>query len=136
MRQASLDDVERIAELSRDYENGDIREVIKTKIDQYIVEGDPIHGFIRSEPFNDKLLVTQVIVAPEFQRSGVGTRLLGVMDDIAKLMGLTGVVNCGPKTPAITKLYEKLGYEEIDRIPNAWGEGKDAIILFKEVTHD
>lgn len=138
VRLAEPKDLATIVELSRDFEkdNPHLETQVNDTLQSYIVAGDPAVGFLRANPLDDKLLVTQVVVSPEHQRSGVGTALLDGALDIAKVMGLTGVVNCGPKTPAITKLYEKLGYEEIDRFPDAWGKGQDAIVLFKGVEND
>ena len=102
--------------------------LIARDIGLFFVEGEPVHGFIRVEPWSDDLLVlTLIAVKPDWQRKGVATRLLNALDSVAESFGVRAVINCGPKTEAVFKLYESLGWEDIGRTPQGY------VILQKEV---
>jgi GNAT superfamily N-acetyltransferase len=106
-------------------------ELIEANLGNFFVEGEPVHGFVMALPYENRLLLTLIVVHKDFQRKGVATRLLTAMEEVAKAAELEGVMNFGPKTPEIRKLYDKLGYKETGK--KEWPGLPDADILFKEV---
>lgn len=137
IRFAEPKDIEPIAEMCQQFEGTDspemTAEAVRETLKDFVVEGDPPVGFIRGNVVGDSLLLTLIVVRADVRRAGVGTRLLKAAEGLAEGLGLRGVVNCGPKTPEVSNLYAKLGYEEIDRIPGHWGPKGDAVILYKTV---
>lgn len=138
VRQAERRDVKYIAHIAREYEGDDrwswTPKVVADSLEYFFVEGQPVHGFVRAQPFGNDLLLTLIAVQKDARKMGVATRLLEAMEAVAKAAGLDGVINFGPKTPEITHLYTKLGYKEIGIAPEAWGLGSNPI-LYKEVNN-
>ena len=134
VRPASPSDIGDIAMMTRDIEGENWSwkpNLIARDLSYFFVEGDPVHGFIRVEPWGDGLLVlTLIAVKPDWQRKGVATRLLEALDSIAEAFDAKQLVNCGPKTPEVFKLYEKLGWEDAGRTPQGY------VILTKDVKHE
>lgn len=130
VRRAEASDIPEIAAMCHQVEGNAqtwTPALIREHLDYFIVEGDPVHGFIRAEPFEGKLVLTLVAVKPEWHRKGVATRLLDALEDVARALGVDELVNCGPKTPEVFKLYDALGWKAAGLTPQGYQ------ILSKEV---
>ncbi|HUF53582.1 MAG TPA: GNAT family N-acetyltransferase [Dehalococcoidia bacterium] len=66
-------------------------------------------------------------VAPEFRRQGIGSRLIGRVEEAATKRGCKGVfLNVGIENPDARRLYERLGYvAEGDEFEITWHWLKD-----------
>lgn len=98
-------------------------------------QGDPaVEGYVFFRIAADEMEVTNLAVAPAFRRKGVGKALLEQALDKARTMRVTRafldvrVTNSGAR-----KLYESLGFREIDRRKGYYEQGEDGLVLFREI---
>ena len=136
VRPAEPNDIASIADICREYAGPKCDwtpRLIAETLHYWFVVGEDPYALIRAQPWGDMLLLTSILVRPSKQRSGVGTLMLDAMEAVARQCGLDGIINFGPKSESVKKLYAKLGYREIDRQKDFWGPGVDAVYLFKEV---
>lgn len=139
VRPAVPNDIADIVDMCREYAGAECDwtpRLVAETLSYWFVIGDPAVALIRAQPWDrDKLLLTVILVRPAYQRLGLGRTMLAAMEEVARFAGLRGILNFGPKTDAVNKLYSKMGYKEIDRVKDAWGPGIDAVHLFKEVNN-
>ncbi len=69
-------------------------------------------------------------VHPQFQRRGIGRRLLGVVEAHLTAPKLKLTV-CASNTPAIS-LYEQFGYSQVSRLTHYYTSGEDGIVMEKK----
>ncbi|HEY1177572.1 MAG TPA: GNAT family N-acetyltransferase, partial [Phytomonospora sp.] len=85
------------------------------------VAGTRIVGSIRAHRDGDVLHVGRLMVAPDQQGRGIGSRLLAAVEDdlpagVERLSLFTGHLSA-----ANLRLYERVGYREVDRRPGPTG---------------
>lgn len=76
--------------------------------------------------------ITNIAVAPAFQREGIGGRLLSLLINVCRERRVTAVhleVRDG-NTPAVS-MYEKFGFERVGLRKNYYGGKYDAILMTK-----
>jgi len=97
--------------------------VLKAFIDGKIV------GSIRANAFENSCWVNKLVVLPEFQRRGIGEKLLRKIENyFPKVEKFT--LATGSKSASNIRLYEKLGYK-IDR-KETFHDGVEAVVMEKE----
>jgi ribosomal protein S18 acetylase RimI-like enzyme len=73
--------------------------------------GDRLVALIETVPDDDCLLIENVAVLPEFQRQGLGKRLLALAEERARASGLAGMcLYTNKRFTGPLALYEALGY--------------------------
>ena len=85
------------------------------------VDGHRIVGSIRARRDGDTLHVGRLMVAPDQQGRGIGSRLLSVVEEdipagVGRLALFTGHLSAGN-----LRLYERVGYREVRREPGVTG---------------
>ena len=75
------------------------------------VEGKP-SGFLQVEELPDKTWVHEVVLLPEVQGKGIGSRLLRTIQETAKQRQVPVRLNVLHANPAI-ELYKRLGFEAV-----------------------
>lgn len=138
VRPAVPNDIADIVDMCREYAGPECDWTplaVAATLEYWFVVGYPPYAVIQARPWNDLLLLMIILVRPSKQRGGAGRLMLEAMESVARYAGLKGVINIGPKTEAVNRLYAKMGYKEINRVKDAWGPGKDAVHLFKEVNN-
>jgi len=97
------------ARLPAELERGDI----------YVaLEADRVVGVVRTEPSDDGLFIDQIGVDPTRQGAGVGSWLLGRIEEVARLSGARGMsLYTAEMMEHLLRLYRRHGFEIIHRGP-------------------
>lgn len=94
----------------------------------WVAEEDGVLGCIITCPDADKTLIWSVIVAPSYRGMGVGTLLMGAAESFYRGNKLT--LHVEPANPA-RRLYFRRGYRASRYIKDFFGQGYDAIEMYK-----
>jgi len=87
------------------------------------VEGSRIVGAVRARRGVDLLLVGRLVIAPDLQGHGIGSRLLAAVEDRGRSSGCREAeLFTGSLSEANLRLYESRGYRETQRV-----DGDDGI---------
>jgi ribosomal protein S18 acetylase RimI-like enzyme len=97
------------ARLPAELERGDI----------YVaLEADRVVGVVRTEPSDDGLFIDQIGVDPTRQGAGVGSWLLGRIEEVARLSGARGMsLYTAEMMEHLVRLYRRHGFEIVRRGP-------------------
>ncbi len=98
------------------------------------VQDDRIVGFIASDPRRQEghTIVVTIAVDPDFQRRGIGERLLREVEARTTLPRLQLMVRKS-NLPAL-HLYRKLNYAVVETWPHYYEDGEDAYVMEKTLT--
>ncbi len=90
-----------------------------------------LRGFIIARCGVDEWEIENVVVAPEQQRRGLGSALVGHLLHEARESGITSVLlEVRPSNTTARRLYEKMGFSEVGRRPGYYREpAEDALLL-------
>jgi len=97
----------------------------------------PIVGYGGIAIVGDSGDIHTVSVIEDFRRQGIGRRLMARLENWAKDQGVkvfTLEMRVGNSSAA--ELYRSLGYLEISRRKNYYGDGIDAVVMQKQVSDD
>jgi [ribosomal protein S18]-alanine N-acetyltransferase len=73
-------------------------------------------------------------VAPELRRNGLGRLLMQTGESCLADMGCIGVaLEVATDNQAAQAFYERLGYQQVGRIPGYYAGGTDALVMRKEL---
>ena len=145
LRQAKIRDATQIGHLSRtiiEYELGwswtpqRIIKKIKDKNTNVVVavEGNHVVGFAVMGYLENEAHLDLFGVDPDYQRKGVGTKLIAWLEKTALVSGI-GIIYLETRLKNETgrKFYQKLGYKNIQRIHQYYGGKETAIRLAKDL---
>jgi len=77
-----------------------------------------------------------IAVDPDFQEQGVGSKLLGFLDERVKVRGgrmILADTSTIPQYEKTQRFYVKNGFQEIARIPDYYHSGNDRITFCKRL---
>ena len=101
------------------------------------VAGDPVAGYAVSATAGDVVDLQRIAVAPAHRGGGVAHALMGALLDAARDDGASRVLlEVAADNEAALALYDRHGFAEIDRRPAYYRDGRDALVLQLELTHD
>ncbi len=145
LQQAKIRDATQIGHLSRtiiEYELGwswtpqRIIKKIKDKNTNVVVavEGNHVVGFAVMGYLENEAHLDLFGVDPDYQRKGVGTKLIAWVEKTALVSGI-GIIYLETRLKNETgrKFYQKLGYKNIQRIHQYYGGKETAIRLAKDL---
>lgn len=85
-----------------------------------------------AEIFPDGAEIESIAVDPDFRRQGIGRRLLAEMIEAILKRGVNLVIlEVRPSNKAAIKLYEKFGFEIVERLKNYY-PNEDAWVMARE----
>jgi ribosomal-protein-alanine N-acetyltransferase len=95
------------------------------------VDGESLIGFISGEPRPAEgfAWISTIGVHPDHRRQGIGARLLSECEARLEEPRLKLTVRAGNE-PALA-LYERFGYQEIERWPGYYSDGETGIVMEK-----
>ena len=89
-----------------------------------------IVGYAGGVVAGGEIQIDNVAVAPSRRREGIAARLLARVTYDAQMLGATtSVLEVDVDNAAARALYAGLGYAEVGRRPNYYGQGHDALIM-------
>ena len=89
-----------------------------------------IVGYAGGVVAGGEIQIDNVAVAPSRRREGIAARLLARVTYDAQMLGATtSVLEADVDNAAAQALYAGLGYAEVGRRPNYYGQGHDALIM-------
>lgn len=102
------------------------------KNELFFISADDIKvGAISYEPRKDSNHINELIVAPEHQKQGIGTRAMEVlMNQIGQDKPMDLVTH--PENSIAIRIYLKLGFIITDLKDNFYGDGEPRLLLVKE----
>lgn len=109
----------------------EIEEECKEKVVLKAVVDGKIVGSIRANAFENDCLVNKLVVLPEFQKRGIGEKLLRKIENHfpeAKKFSLA----TGAKSESNIRLYQKAGYKIIRT--ETFHDGVEAVVMEKKST--
>lgn len=83
--------------------------------------------------------IVALVISPDNLHQGIGTQLVEFAQDYLKQktqirnLFLTTADYAHPLSQTAQAFYKKLGFEEVGRIPNYWGEGDHKIFFYKPI---
>jgi len=111
------------------------KELEENSLAVYLVcelDGKPA-GYMGMWKVVDEGHVTNIAVAPEFRRAGIGKALLSEMVRRAKESGLVSItLEVRVSNVQAISLYEKQGFKSAGTRPKYYDNGEDAIIMWKD----
>lgn len=137
VRTAGLDDLDVIKELNREYlkeTHRNWKKMLSSKEIKMIIaeaEGRPI-GFsgIELKRWNNTAQITQIVVATEHRRKGIGKRLIKKLKHIAKEWSVrTIIAEVGSLNPAL-QFYLKCGFRICGFNDRYYNNGKSEFAFF------
>ena len=78
--------------------------------------------------------LTTIGVAPEHRRRGLATKLMGHLDEVLRIKGVSTIIlelrasNFGAK-----RLYSDAGFSLINRLPKYYSDGEDGFLMVKSL---
>jgi ribosomal protein S18 acetylase RimI-like enzyme len=100
----------------------------------FVYEDGRVLGSIMVHDEGGVLRVLSVGVHPSFRRRGVGRRLMGLAEDVARQFGSHEVrLEVSTKNQGAVAFYEALGYETAGRLSRYYSWGDDAFAMRKPV---
>ena len=98
------------------------------------VQDDRIVGFIAGDPRRHEghTIIVTIAVHPDYQRRGIGERLLREVEARSALLRLQLMVRTS-NLPAL-RLYRKLDYTIVETWPRYYEDGEDAYVMEKSLT--
>jgi ribosomal protein S18 acetylase RimI-like enzyme len=95
------------------------------------VAGERLVGFIAGDPRHSEghTIIVTLAVEPDYQRHGIGERLLREVEDRSALLRLQLMVRVS-NVPAL-HLYRKLNYTIVETWPRYYEDGEDAYVMEK-----
>lgn len=95
--------------------------------------GDKMVGFIAVDirRWQNLAWIATICVLPEYRRSGIATDLIRA--SIAELRVANLRLSVRASNAGAIRLYEKLGFAEVDRWRRYYQGGEDAVVMDKEI---
>lgn len=114
------------------FQEKEIKEWISHDCVYLIKNNDKITGSISYEIKNkDHAYISGLVIKPEFQRQGLAKKAsMKLLEDLANYEKIDLVTH--PDNFSAVKLYKSLGFIEIDRKENFFGDGEPRIIMVKK----
>jgi ribosomal protein S18 acetylase RimI-like enzyme len=105
-------------------------EELRSKLNNpsWVADEEGVIGCIITCPDADKTLIWSIIVAPSYRRMGIGWKLMDAAESFYRRTKLT--LHVEPANPA-RRLYFKRGYRASRIIKDYFGQGYDAIEMYK-----
>jgi ribosomal-protein-alanine acetyltransferase len=78
--------------------------------------------------------LTTIGVAPEHRRRGLAARLLGHLDEVLRIKGVSTIVlELRVSNLAAKRLYTDAGYSLVNRLTNYYSDGEDCFLMVKSL---
>ena len=82
---------------------------------------------------NEKLRILIIALEKEYQRRGLGTKLMDQMISAAMIFGITKVTLEVRKDSQAINFYRKLGFSSVDVLPCYYQDGCDGIVMERQL---
>ena len=129
------DVVEKMLNYTDGYLKKEFKNLMKTHYFEFFIYDDK--GFI---VFNPKFSgynnceVYWLVVSKRFQGSGIGTKLMGYIENYAKKKKFCGIcLYTHPIRKNTLHFYKKLGYNKINEFPNYYSNGDTSFLFGKKL---
>ena len=110
----------------------EVRGELEDNLGCVALDGERMVGCVRARIDGDLLLIGRIAIAPDQQGSGLGTALLGAVEERGRDAGATTAeLFTGSLSEANLRLYEREGYEESERVPG--DDGTAQVFLRKQL---
>ena len=110
----------------------EVRGELEDNLGCVALDGERMVGCVRARVDGDLLLIGRIAIAPDQQGSGLGTALLGAVEERGRDAGATTAeLFTGSLSEANLRLYEREGYEESERVPG--DDGTAQVFLRKQL---
>jgi [ribosomal protein S18]-alanine N-acetyltransferase len=110
------------------YTENEIKDYLKSEIINLIKEGDEVAGLVSFKIKKNQIYIGGLIIKPEFQRKGLGRQVMKkLLEELKKFEKIDLVVH--PDNTAAVKLYKSIGFTEMLRKDNYYGDGEPRLIL-------
>lgn len=94
---------------------------------------------ILHQPLADEWTIMNIVVAPAFQRQGIGTHLVDYVCQLAQQQGACIWLEVRESNQVAIRLYQRLGFmhrgSRNDYYPTATGQREAAVLMCWEPTH-
>jgi len=108
----------------------EVQAELADNLGQVALDGARMVGAVRARRDGDLLLIGRLVIAPDRQGEGIGSRLLAAVEKAGRDAGAsTAELFTGSLSEANLRLYEREGYRESDRVPD--GDGTAQVFLRK-----
>jgi len=106
-----------------------------SKTAAFVVESeDSIIGYTIATCEEKKFHLTNIAVDKNYQRQGIGSRLMQIIEQSAQERGCSSVyLEVRPSNTAAISMYKKLGYSVLLRRALYYIDGDDALVMEKEL---
>ncbi|WP_312678587.1 GNAT family N-acetyltransferase [Microbacterium sp.] len=108
----------------------EVQAELADNLGQVALDGARMVGAVRARRDGDLLLIGRLVIAPDRQGEGIGSRLLAAVEKAGRDAGAsTAELFTGSLSEANLRLYKREGYRESDRVPD--GDGTAQVFLRK-----
>ncbi len=97
-----------------------------------VLDDERIIGYAGTWIILDEAQVTNVAIAPDYRRQGIGSQLMTALIDAVKARGASAMtLEVRPSNTAALALYTSFGFRDTGRRPGYYQDnGEDAIIMW------
>jgi len=94
--------------------------------------GDKLVGVIIISPKGERLKISNVYVAPEWRRRGIGSRLVGKVSPLwaGGAYNMVFITVATPSLESVSALLESQGFSELTTVPDRYSPGQVETVLY------
>lgn len=91
-----------------------------------------VAGYVGCWVIDDEAQITNVAVHPDYRGQGISRRILENLIDVIRERGAERItLEVRPSNTAALNLYTSMGFVDCGRRPHYYGDGEDAIIMWR-----
>ena len=143
LKQATIEDIPKLVEIEEKLVGSKIyvamtdekewqEEIKKANVKAYLIFQDgKVVGNVSYEVDKDIAYISGLAISPEFQKMGIGKRVIGIILKELKNVRLMKILTHPENIPAL-KLYKSFDFVEKETIENYFGDGEPRVVLIRE----
>jgi len=114
-----------------------VKRKIRDKVSNVAIakKGETLIGFGIMKYGDKQANLDLLVVKPEYRRQNTGSQILRWLEEVAKIAGIFNIyIQARDRNLTARKLYTRLGYTLIERIPGHYQHQEDGVVFYKRIS--